>query len=183
MRARCRQAATVVEAPRLQRVLPRRLREIARQIQAPAPDLQLPVLATSHPHQPGETVRPAPAPAPGLRVPAARGQTTRRVRQDRRLHGRPGRARSTAAAVPAGSSVIEAEPAVAVVDLAAEAQAAVVVAEAEEEEAVDEIRINKVFNECESSRWGSGFCSSEQSLACLPSHGRGNTGPELCHTA
>jgi len=85
--------------------------------------------------------------------------------------------------VPAGSSVIEADPAVAVVDSAAEAQAAVVVAEAEEEEAVDEMRINKVFNECESSRWCFGFCNNKQSLANLPSHGRGNTGPELCHAA
>ena len=65
-----------------------------------------------------------------------------------------------ATVVPGGSSVIEADPAVVVVDSAAEAQAAVVVAEAGEEEAVDEMRINKVFNECESFRWCFGFGGS-----------------------
>jgi hypothetical protein len=85
--------------------------------------------------------------------------------------------------VPADSSVIEADPAAAAVDLAAEAQAAVVVEEAEEEEAVDEMRINKVFNESESSRWCFGFGGSEQPVANLLGQGRGNSGPELRHTA
>ena len=85
--------------------------------------------------------------------------------------------------VPAGSSVIEADPAVAVVDLAAEAQAAVGEAEAGEEEAVDEMRSNKVFNECESSRWCFGFGGCEQPMANLPGQGCGNIRPELRHTA